>query len=176
MSSLDVPGLDVSSRVRARDIQMAAVADVRRRVIMVSGAVDTPGHSISASINLPESGRWQVIKSETNLTDQTWVAVEVTTDEDSHLVNDPDTMTIARQFSKSFMTPDMRRITFYDGEVRPGESLLKVYSMDTSSRRPMYMYKYNPAGDSAQDTEKLMADGLPDQPVIELIIPVTIIG
>jgi hypothetical protein len=176
MSSLDVPGLDVSSRVRARDIQMAAVADVRRRVIMVSGAVDTPGHSISASINLPEAGRWQVIKSETNLTDQTWAAVEVTTDEDSHLVNDPDTMTIARQYSKSFMTPDMRRITFYDGEVRPGESLLKVYSMETSSRRPMYMYKYSPAGDSAQDAEKLMADGLPEQPVVELIIPVTIIG
>ena len=84
MSSLEVPGLDVSGRVRARDIQMAAVADVRRRVIMISGAIDAPDHDVSVSINLPEPGRWQVIKSETNLTDQTWVAMEVTTDEDSH--------------------------------------------------------------------------------------------
>ncbi len=176
MSSLDVPGLDVSSRVRARDIQMAAVADVRRRVIMVSGAVDTPGHAVSASINLPEAGRWQVIKSETNLTDQTWVAVEVTTDEDSHFINDADTMTVSRQFAKSFMTPDGRRLTFYEGEVRPGESLLKVYSIETTSRRPMYIYKYQPADASDQTTEQLIADGLPAQPVVELIIPVTIIG
>lgn len=176
MSSLDVPGLDVSSRVRARDIQMGAVADVRRRVIMVSGAVDTRGHAISASINLPEAGQWQVIKSETNLTDQTWVAVQVTTDEDSHFINDADTMTVSRQFAKSFMTPDGRRITFYDGEVRPGESLLKVYSFETTSRRPMYSYQYQPAEASAQSVEELIADGIPPQPVVELIIPVTIIG
>ena len=182
MSSLDVPGLDVSSRVRARDIQMAAVADVRRRVIMVSGAIDTTEYDVSASINLPESGRWQVIKSETNLTDQTWVAVQVTTDEDSHFVNEADTMTVSRQFAKSFMTPDMRRITFYEGEVRPGESLLKVYSIETTSRRPMYVYsQYSPAASdsaegSAQNLEKLIADGIPQRSVLELIIPVTIIG
>src|SRR5690349_16357712 len=87
MSSLEVPGLDVSGRVRAKDIQMAAVADVRRRVLMVSGAYDTLEHDVSICINLPETGRWQVIKSETNLTDKTWVAMQVTTDEDTHFVD-----------------------------------------------------------------------------------------
>lgn len=182
MSSLEVPGLDVSGRVRARDIQMAAVADVRRRVIMISGAIDAPDHDVSVSINLPEPGRWQVIKSETNLTDQTWVAMEVTTDEDSHFVNDADTMIMSRQFAKSFMTPDGRRLTFYEGEVRPGESLLKVYTMETTSRRPMYAHKkYSPVSaesqeKSGQTLEQLIADGMPQRPMLEMIIPVTIIG
>src|SRR5204862_488853 len=83
------------------------VADLRRRVLMISGAVDTTDHDVSVCINLPEAGRWQVIKSETNLTDQTWVAMQVTTDEDSHFVNDEETLVLSRQFAKSFMTPDL---------------------------------------------------------------------
>jgi hypothetical protein len=187
MSSLEVPGLDVSSRVRARDIQMAAVADVRRRVVMVSGAIDTVDHDVSVCLNLPEPGRWQVIKSETNLTDQTWVAMQVTTDEDSHFVNDADaadasTMILSRQFRKSFMTPDLRRLTFYDGEVRPGEAVLKVYSMECTKRRPTYAHaRYTPVGTDDPEqisakVERLVADGMPQRPVVELVVPVTIIG
>ena len=41
MSSPEFPGLDVSSRVRARDVQLAAVAHLRHRVLMITGAVDT---------------------------------------------------------------------------------------------------------------------------------------
>ena len=86
MSSPELPGLDVSGRVRARDIQMAGVADVRRRVLMISGAIDTPDHDISISVNLPEPGRWQIIKSETNLTDRTWVAMQAVLDYDRMLL------------------------------------------------------------------------------------------
>ena len=88
MSSMEVPGLDVSGRVRARDIPMSAVAHVGRRMLMISGALDATDHDVSISISLPEPGRWQVIKSETNLTDQTWVAMQITTDDDTTFVND----------------------------------------------------------------------------------------
>lgn len=182
MASSNLPGLDVSGRVRARDIQMAGVADVRRRVLMISGAIDTTDHDISLCVNLPEPGRWQVIKSETNLTDQTWVAVQATTDEESTFVSEPDTMVLSRQFAKSFMTPDQRRLTFYDGEVRPGEALLKVYSLETSARRPAYSYSwYSPVtaddiAGSAERLEQMLTEGLPRRPVIELIVPVTVIG
>jgi len=182
MSSLDVPGFDVSTRVRARDIQLAAVADVRRRVVLISGAVDTVDHDVSVSINLPAPGRWQIIKAETNLTDKTWVAMQVTTDEDSHFVNDADTMVLSRQFAKTFMTPDLRRLTFYDGEVRPGEAVLKVYTLETGQDRPTYAYaRYSPiATDSPEQVERaletLVADGMPQRPVVEQIIPVTVIG
>lgn len=182
MSSPEFPGLDVSTRVRARDIQIAGVADVRRRVLMISGAIDTTDHDVSVCVNLPEPGRWQVIKSETNLTDQTWVAMQVVTDEDSTFVNDEDCLVMSRQFAKSFMTPDQRRLTFYDGEVRPGEAVLKVYSLETTARRPSYSYsRYSPiATDTAEQSsttlDKLVAEGMQQRPVVEVIVPVTIIG
>jgi hypothetical protein len=182
MVSADLPGLDVSGRVRARDIQMAGVADVRRHVLMISGAIDTPDHDISLCVNLPEPGRWQVIKSETNLTDQTWVAIQATTDEDSTFVNDAETLVLSRQFAKSFMTPDQRRLTFYDGEVRPGEALLKVYSLETSARRPAYTYsRYSPvSAEQMEETQgrlqRMLTEGMPQRPVVELIVPVTVIG
>ena len=177
-----MPGLDGASRVRARDIQMGAVADVRRRVLMVSGAIDTVEHDISVSLALPEPGRWQVIKSETNLTDQIWLAMQVTCDEDSSFVEDADTMVVSRQFSKSFITPDQRRLSFHDGEVRPGEAVLTVFSMEFGGRRPAYAHaRYTPVttGDAeatAARLDRLVADGLPQRPVVELIIPVTVIG
>src|SRR5579875_2076889 len=147
MGSPNMPDLGVSGQVRARDIQMAGVADARRRVLMISGAIVTPDHDISLCVNLPEPGRWQVITSGTNLTDQTWAAVQVATDEESSFVNDAETLVLSRQFGKVFMTPDQQRLTFYDGEVRPGESLLKVYTLETSSRRPVYTYaQYSPLG------------------------------
>jgi len=182
MTSANLPGLDVSGRVRARDIQMAGVADLRRHVLMISGAIDTPDHDISLCVNLPEPGRWQVIKSETNLTDQTWVAIQATTDEESTFIDDADTLVLSRQFAKSFMTPDQRRLTFYDGEVRPGEALLKVYSMETSSQRPTYTYsKYSPVTAEAlagkqERLERILTEGMPQRPVVELIVPVTVIG
>jgi len=180
MSSLDVPGLDVSGRVRARDIQMAAVADVRRRVLMVSGAIDVTDHDVSVCLNLPEPGRWQVIKSETNLTDQTWVAMQITTDEDTTIVADADTMILSRQFAKTFLTPDARRLTFHDGEVRPGEAVLKVFSIESSQRRPTYVHaRYSPIvadQDVSAKLERIVADGMPQRPVVEIIVPVTVIG
>lgn len=182
MNAANMPGLDVSSRVRARDIQMAGVADVRRRVLMISGAIDTADHDISLCVNLPEPGRWQIIKSTTNLTDQTWVAIQVITDEESSFVDDDENAVISRQFTKTFMTPDQRRLTFYGGEVRPGESLLKMYSLETSGRRPSYTYsQYSPITADSMETsaaklDQMITDGLPSRPVIELIVPVTVIG
>jgi hypothetical protein len=179
VSSPELPGLDVSSRVRARDIQMTGTADVGRRVLMITGAIDTTDHDVSVSVSLPEPGRWQVIKAETNLTDQTWVAMQAVMDEDSTFVD--DAMLMSPQFGKSFMTPDQRRLTFYDGEVRPGETVLKTYSMEAGGRKPTYFYsRYSPiATDSAEQSqqtlEELVTNGMGQRPVVELIVPVTVI-
>ncbi|MCB5165803.1 DUF6423 family protein [Streptomyces bambusae] len=161
---------------------MAGVADIRRHVLMISGAIDTVDHDVSVCINLPEPGRWQIIKSETNLTDRTWVAMQATTDEDSVFVDDAEHLVMSRQFSKSFITPDQRRLTFHGGEVRPGEAVVKMYSLETTSRRPVYAYsRYSPVVTDSPDmtaktVEQLVAEGLPQRPVIEVIVPVTVIG
>ena len=180
MSSPELPGLDVSGRVRARDIQTTGVADVARRVLMITGAIDTTDHDVSVSVSLPAPGRWQVIKSETNLTDRTWVAMQAVLDEDSVFLDDEPLM--SPQFAKSFMTPDLRRLTFYDGEVRPGEAVLKTYSMEAGGSEPTYFYsRYSPiATDSAEESsrtlEELVTNGMRQRPVIELIVPVTVLG
>lgn len=179
MSSPELPGLDVSSRVRARDVQMTGTADLGRRVLMITGAIDTTDHDVSVSVSLPEPGRWQVIKAETNLTDQTWVAMQAVMDEDSTFLDDE--MLMSPQFAKSFMTPDQRRLTFYDGEVRPGETVLKTYSMETGGRKPTYFYsRYSPiATDSAEQSQQtldeLVTNGMGQRPVVELIVPVTVL-
>jgi hypothetical protein len=179
--SAELPGLDVSSRVRARDIPMSAVAHVGRRLLMVSGALDAVDHDVSMSITLPEAGRWQVVKSETNLTDQIWVAMQITTDEDTTFVNDADTVVASTQFTKTFMTPDQRRLTFYQGEVRPGESAVKTFTLEAAGGRPAYAHaRYSrlsgdTAEQSAQTLERIIADGMPQRPVLELIVPVTVV-
>jgi Family of unknown function (DUF6423) len=179
--SAEVPDLDVSSRVRARDIPMSAVAHVTRRLLLVSGAVDAVDHDLSMSITLPESGRWQVVKAETNLTDQVWVAMQITTDENTTFVNDADTVIASTQFAKTFMTPDQRRLTFFDGVVRPGESAVKSFSLEASSGRPSYAHaRYSRlTGDTAEQSadtlERMITDGMPQRPVLELIVPVTVV-
>ena len=181
MSSMEVPGLDVTGRVRARDIPMSAVAHVGRRMLMISGALDAEDHDVSISINLPESGRWQVIKSETNLTDQTWVAMQITTDDDTTFVNDSGSVVMSTQFGKTFMTPDLRRLTFYDGEVRPGESGMKIFDLECSGSRPAYAHaRYSRISSAGHDQpesalEQIVANGMPQRPVLELIVPVAII-
>ncbi|MFM9371428.1 DUF6423 family protein [Streptomyces sp. Da 82-17] len=161
---------------------MAGVADVRRRVLMISGAIDTVDHDVSVCVNLPEPGRWQIIKSETNLTDKTWVAMQAATDEDSVFVDGDDTLVMSRQFAKSFLSPDQRRLTFYDGEVRPGEAVVKMYTLETAGNKPTYAYsRYSPITtdtpeQSRATLERLIAEGMPQRPVVEVIVPVTVVG
>ncbi|MEV6878470.1 DUF6423 family protein [Amycolatopsis sp. NPDC051128] len=158
---------------------MTGTADLGRRVLMITGAIDTTDHDVSVSVSLPEPGRWQVIKAETNLTDQTWVAMQAVMDEDSTFLDDE--MLMSPQFAKSFMTPDQRRLTFYEGEVRPGETVLKTYSMETGGRKPTYFYsRYSPiATDSAEQSQQtldeLVTNGMGQRPVVELIVPVTVL-
>jgi hypothetical protein len=184
MAGLDqeLAGLDTATRVRARDIEMAGVADLSRHVLMISGAIDTTDHDIALVVNLPEPGRWQVIKSETNLTYQTWVAMQISTDEESMFIDEPKSLVMCRQFAKSYLSPDQRRLTFYDGEVRPGEAVVKMYSMETTGNRPAYSYsRYSPvATDSPEQSmdklERLVAEGMPQRQVVEVIVPVTVVG
>ncbi|MFV2084762.1 DUF6423 family protein [Micromonospora sp. LOL_021] len=180
--TLSVPGFDVQTRVRARDIQMAASADLQRRVVMISGAIDTKDHDIAVSFELPEPGRWQVIKSESNLTDAPWLTWQMTAGEGTRFVDDADAMVVSRQFAKTFMTPDQRRIMFYDGEVRPGEAVLKMFTIECAKRRGSVSHsRFSPAPTESPKKvknliEEYVANGMPPKPVIEVVIPVTLIG
>lgn len=113
-------GFDIANRVRARDVQMAAVADIQNRTLMLTGAIDTNAHDINVAFELPTPGRWQVVKAETNLTGNSWLAWEMTTDDDTVFLDQERCMLASRQFQETFMRPDGKRVVFYNGQVRPG--------------------------------------------------------
>lgn len=180
--TISVPGFDVQTRVRARDIQMAASADLSRRVLMISGAIDTKDHDVAVTFELPEAGRWQVVKSESNLTDAPWLTWQMTAGEGVCFVNDADAMTVSRQFANTFMTPDGHRITFYDGEVRPGEAVLKMFTIECARRRGLVSHgRFSPSPTESPKkvkdmVEEYVTNGMPPKPLIEVVIPVTLIG
>jgi hypothetical protein len=181
-------GLDVANRVRGRDIQMAASADLRRRVLMISGAIDTNDHDIAVTFELPAAGRWQVIKSETNLTSAAWLAWQMIASDGSRFVEDSSAMMVSQQFKQTFMAPDGRRIVFYDGEVRPGEAVLKLFSIESNDREATIShYRFGepmpdpttpstPPKPTKDLLDEAVANGFERKPVIELFIPVTVIA
>jgi len=178
--SSELPGLDIAGRVRAKDIQMAAMADVRHRVLMITGAVDVIDHGVAMTLHLPEPGRWQVIKAETNLTDRTWTAMQIVTDADTRFVEEADSTVLSRQFARSFLAPDMRRLTLHHGEVRPGESVLMSFVLDCATDEPRYAHSHyipeaHGSGDPTSDLEGVIADGMPQRPMLEMSVPVTVV-
>lgn len=185
--------------LRAKDVQMAASADRSRRLLMISGAIDTNNHAIVVTFDLPDAGRWQVVKSESNLTDSPWLTWQMTCDEDTRFVADDDAVMVSRQFSKTFMTPDQDRITFYDGEVRPGEAVLKMFTIEASKKRvtishgrfvpppadvpgtsPERPQQPTQPPQPRQSLDELIRyaveNGMPPEPVIEVFVPVTVIA
>jgi hypothetical protein len=64
--------------------------------------------------------------------------------------------------------------------VRPGEAVLKVFSIESSQRRPTYAHaRYSPVSaeqDVAAKLDRIVADGMPQRPVVEIVVPVTVIG
>ncbi|MFJ2821525.1 DUF6423 family protein [Streptomyces toxytricini] len=183
--------------LRAKDIQMAATADLARRTLLISGAIDVNSHDIVVTFELPEAGRWQVIKSESNLTDLPWLTWQMTCDEHTRFVADQEAQIVSRQFAQTFMTPDQDRITFYDGEVRPGEAVLKMFTIEAARKRTVISHaRFVPPpaevpGTGPQQPQKptqpvkqrlaeqirhSVENGMPPRPAIELVIPVTLIS
>ncbi|NUT53226.1 MAG: hypothetical protein HOV94_38975 [Saccharothrix sp.] len=161
---------------------MVASADLSRRVLMISGAIDARDHDVAVSFELPEAGRWQVVKSETNLTGAPWLTWQMTAGEGTRFADGADALVVSRQFAKAFVTPDRGRLAFYDGEVRPGEAVLKMFSIDCAEPRGRATHaRFSPPpAASATRTRSLVdeyvAHGLPPKPVVDVVIPVTLIG
>jgi len=123
--------LEVAKTYRAKDIQMAATVVARTRTILITGAIDTNEHDILVRVELPSAGRWQVVKAETNLTDKAWRAWQITFSAGTTVAVDDEAQNVCRQYAKLFVSDDAERLCFYDGEVRPGEAVLKLFTVHT---------------------------------------------
>lgn len=126
----------VGQPYRAKDITMGATVDIATRTVFLTGAIDTNEHDILVRVELPEAGIWNVVKAETNLTDATWYAWQITLGEGTQIVPELlDRANMCQQYTNLYVTEDRERFCFYGGEIRPGEPILKQFTLDTKIPR-----------------------------------------
>jgi hypothetical protein len=172
---------------RAKDIEMAATIDVRNRTVLITGAIDSNAHDILVRVELPVAGRWQVVKAETNLTDLTWRAWQITFGEGTTVVQDDTSQNYCRQYRSLFVSDDAERLCFHDGEVRPGEAVLKMFTIDAKVPRIVMAHNRSteeededeidfPSVDPDMDFLDQVRAGFPARPYIEAWLPTTTLG
>jgi hypothetical protein len=173
----------IAETYRAKDVVMAATVDVANRTVLITGAIDSNDHDILVRVELPSAGRWQVVKSETNLTDRAWKAWQITFGEGTTMAADGHNL--CRQFSSLYVTDAGDRLCFYDGEIRPGEAVLKMFTVEAKVSRIVMAHNRpteeeeegddidfpttEPGGDPVDSIRR----GFPAKPYIEAFLPVT---
>lgn len=159
---------------RAKDIEMAARIDVNRRLVLVTGAIDTNEHDILVQIPLPAAGTWHIIKAETNLTSEAWCAWQISFGS-GVTVSPAEGALACRQLERVYVSEARDRVTFYEGEIRPGEAILKIYTVDTTMPEIRMSHSRCACEIVAVQSlplEGLVKQGLPQKPFIEATLPV----
>ena len=158
--------------MRANDLHMVAAIDEQNRMVMITGGIDVNDTTIVMRTELPSAGTWTIMKAETNLTDKTWYGWQVMLGSDITVPmagNKPQLLT-SRNFEHARYVPETNTVGFYGGEIRPGEPILKFYTIET--RVPRIVMSHNRIIDEA-DAE-LMAEGQPlglGLPKLEIAVP-----
>ncbi|WP_216402436.1 DUF6423 family protein [Arcanobacterium phocae] len=156
---------------------MAAVAFLETRTVFISGALETSDRAVMVTYDLPSEGRWTMIKTETNLSDQVWKSWIMSVDQDGRFIDEPSRPNRSMQFSQVAMSHDSKRLGFFDGEVRPGESILKQFTIESPSRR-FYMSHGKRANPNALPSEAEILNeieyGYDLDPAYEIFVPVEI--
>ncbi|HLG65693.1 MAG TPA: DUF6423 family protein [Ktedonosporobacter sp.] len=164
---------------RSKDVEMAAVVDVEKRLVLITGTIDTNDHDILVRVDLPDAGEWSIIKSETNLTDSSWFAWQITFGEGMFLAPGSEDRVLARQYKAHYANAEKGRLTFYDGEVRPGEAVLKMFTIRTPVPRIVMAHDREKDPWMGMTSEQMLAkvkEGHPPRPYIEVYLPVRLVN
>lgn len=121
--------------MRARDMFMAAKIDSEKRIVYLTGSIDENDIIITPIIKTPAGGLWTVIKAETNLTEETWVAWQIRFPTNTKIAFKEEGWFACRQFEKIVYNEEINAVIFMDGEVRPGEPILKVFTIDIGDQQ-----------------------------------------
>lgn len=164
---------------RSKDVEMAAVVDVERRLVLITGTIDTNDYDILVRVDLPEAGEWTVIKSETNLTNSSWTAWQITFGEGMFLAPGSENRVLSRQYASHYANPERGRLTFYDGVVRPGEAVLKMFTIKTGVPRIVMAHGREQDPWLEVTPEQMLAivkEGLRARSCVEVILPVRFVN
>jgi hypothetical protein len=169
--------------MRSKDLHMAATADLKRRHVLVTGAIDQNDQNLIMRLQLPKPGLWTFIKAEVNLTKDPWLAWQITLGENFKIPRlKKDRLVQCRQFKRAEYVPDRGALVFTDGEVRPGESVLKVFNLFVEGKslaRATGVVLAHSRMAGAADPEAVLdavAQGFGEEnPSIEIEVPVHVI-
>lgn len=160
----------VGQPYRAKDITMAATVDTANRTVLITGAIDTNDRDILVRVELPETGIWRVIKAETNLTNEVWAAWQITLGEGTQILPEVEGGTnVCQQYKKLFIDESLERFCFYEGEVRPGEPVLKQFTLKT--KIPRIVMSHNRAQPTFIETEEEQSAGEVPEAVVRGLMP-----
>lgn len=120
--------------MRVEELHLAAVADPERRILLMTGAIDSTDFTIMVRLKLPVGGLWTVIKAKTNLTNVSWNHWVIFLGEQISMpAKAENRLLFSRQFADAAYFPDENAIVYGGGEVRPGESLLTMYTAELTA-------------------------------------------
>lgn len=124
--------------MRALDIHTTAAIDERRRMVLITGAIDRSDYTITMNVPVPTAGDWTVVKAETNLTDAPWGLWLMVLGEHVSVptIDGAPELLMSRNFENARYIPDKNVVVFFGGKgVRPGETVLKFYKLHTTIPR-----------------------------------------
>lgn len=167
--------------MRAKNMHMGATIYKDQRTIFITGAIDTNDFKIKVRLTVPESGTWNIVKAETNLTNEAWSAWQVGLGFKNSIPNfavEP----ICRQFSSAKNCYESNCIIFYQGDIRPGEPILKAFSVEIEEGCTELCLNHNRILKSSMNTDKLSFEEVKTAfnnllcPEIEILIPSLVIN
>lgn len=120
-------------------MKLAAIADPDSRLLLMTGAIDTNEFGVLVRVQVPKSGVWTVVKAETNLTRETWTHMVIFLGQGITMPKDPEArFLLSQQYREAAYFPKENAIVFGHGEVRPGEPVLKMFSVELTVGTELY--------------------------------------
>ena len=148
-------------KVMVDKVPMKATIYQKYRLIMVSGSIGTNKNDIQVRIAKLPSGRWKVIRAQVNYTNKRWMAWQIAFGDNTRIVETGNAVA-SRQFTKFCVLPKHNALVLYDGEVIPGEPLLKMFEVDQINEGNLVMTYH---GTFEKPTPEQVKEGFPQRPI-----------
>jgi Family of unknown function (DUF6423) len=167
--------------MRTEEMHLAAVADPDRQILLMTGAIDTNEFGVLVRLEVPKTGVWTIIKAESNLTTESWTHMVIFLGRGITMPNDASARyLLSQQYSEAAYFPRENAIVFGAGEVRPGEPMLMMFSVELTAGTELYFIygsriRLTVAAEGRPTLEELLTYALQlDLPQDDVAVPVRI--
>lgn len=150
-----------SRKVMVHNVPMKATIYLKHRLVMVTGSIVTNKNDIQVRIPKLPSGRWKIVRAQVNYTNKRWMAWQIAFGDNTRIVETGNAVA-SRQFTKFCVLPKHNALVLYDGEVIPGEPLLKMFEVDQINEGNLVMTYH---GTFEKPSTEQVKEGFPQRPI-----------